>query len=56
MMKKIIFIIVFFVINFSVFKAQKYNTKQIDSLIAYAEDFSRKMPNKAVKLNEQIIK
>ncbi|WP_288435555.1 tetratricopeptide repeat protein [uncultured Chryseobacterium sp.] len=53
MMKKIIFIIVFFVINFSVFKAQKYNTKQIDSLIAYAEDFSRKMPNKAVKLNEQ---
>jgi tetratricopeptide (TPR) repeat protein len=52
-MKKLLCIIVFFAINFSFYKAQQYTIKQIDGLISYAEDFSRKAPNNAIALNER---
>ncbi|PTT31736.1 hypothetical protein DBR28_15505, partial [Chryseobacterium sp. HMWF028] len=35
------------------YNAQNYTIKQIDSLVSYAKDFSRKAPNKVVALNEK---
>jgi len=52
-MKKLLFIIVFFVINFSFCAAQQYSIKQIDSLISRAESFSQRTPNKAILLNKR---
>lgn len=52
-MKKYFLFITYFVISLSFYKSQKYTIKQIDSLVDYAVDFSRKAPNKAVPLNEK---
>jgi tetratricopeptide (TPR) repeat protein len=52
-MKKLLFVIVFFVINFSFCKGQQYTIKQIDSLISHAESFSQQAPNNAIFLNKR---
>lgn len=51
--RKKITLIVFFVIIFQLYKAQNYTVRQIDSIVNYAKDFSRKAPNKVIPLNEK---
>ncbi|CAI8860555.1 tetratricopeptide repeat protein [Chryseobacterium sp. IT-36CA2] len=52
-MRRYFLFITYFVISLSFYKSQNYTIKQIDSLIGYAVDFSRKAPNNAVPLNEK---